>query len=58
MKYKLFKANFEIWKHDIYILPTVRIVIDDLMYWQKSYSIQFHFLCLHARLLWLRRDEE
>lgn len=54
MKYKLYRRDFEIWKHNIYVLPTFRLIIDDMIYLDKNISIEFHFLSLHARLLFLQ----
>ena len=53
MKYKLHSKDFEIWKQDLYILPTVRVFIDNRMYLDRNFSIEFHFLMLHARLLFM-----
>lgn len=53
MKYKLFRKDFEIWKQDIFLLPTFRIAINDLIYTQENLSIEFHFLVFHGRLLFL-----
>lgn len=55
MRYKLFRRDFEIWKNEFYILPAFKVVIDSMFYNDRNFSIEFHFLTLHARLLWLRR---
>ena len=54
MKYKLKRKNFEIWKHDIYLIPTFRIMIDNMVYTEKNFSIEFHFLIFHGRLLFMK----
>ena len=54
MKYKLKRKNFEIWKHDIYLIPTFRIMIDNMVYTEKNFSIEFHFLIFHSRLLFMK----
>ena len=54
MKYKLFRKDFEIYKNDIHWLPTIRTVVNDMMYIKKNFSIEFHFLMLHTRLLFIK----
>lgn len=54
MKYKLFRKDFEIYKNDIHWLPTIRTVVNDMMYIKKNFSIEFHFLMLHIRLLFIK----
>lgn len=53
MKYKLYKKNFEIWKNDIHILPTIRLVINDRVYMRRNFSISFHWLVFNGRLLFM-----
>ena len=53
MKYKLHSKDFEVWKHDLYILPTIRIFVDNRIYLDRNFSIEFHFLMFHARLLFV-----
>ena len=52
---KLYRKDFEISKRVICLLPTIRIVWNEMMYCEKNLSISFHFLCLHARLLFLEK---
>ncbi len=54
MKYKLGRADFAIYKNDLYILPTIRIFINDMIYVDKNFSIEFHFLVFHGRLLFIK----
>lgn len=53
-KYTLCRKDFEIYKNDINLLPTIRTVINDRMYTEKNFSIEFHFLVFHARLLFVK----
>lgn len=53
MKYKLYRKECHILKHIIYVIPTIRIVVNDLVYGENNISIEFHFITLHARLLFL-----
>lgn len=58
MKYKLYRKDFEVWKKDFYILPAIRLFIDNMMYLDKNFSIEFHFLTFHARLLFMEGGAE
>ena len=53
VKYKLFKKNFEIQKETIYLLPTIVIVKNDMLFICKNISVYFHWLIWHGRLVWL-----
>ena len=53
VKYKLSKKNFEKRKATIYILPTIVIVKDDMLFLCKNISVYFHWLIWHGRLVWL-----
>lgn len=53
MKYKLYKKNFEAYGNDIYLLPTFRLVINDMGYIRRNISISFHWLVFHGRLLFM-----
>lgn len=53
MKYRLDRINFKIYKHDIYLLPTIRVYLDDMVYMNQNFSIELHFLVFHARLLFM-----
>lgn len=51
MKFERF--DIQIWKNTWYLLPTVAVITDDLMYGRHNLMIQVHFLCFHCRWLWL-----
>ena len=53
MKYKLYRKDFQIYKNDIYILPSIRLFIDNHMYIDKNFSVEFHFIVFHIRLLFM-----
>lgn len=55
---KLTRKYFCIWKNDIYIIPTFRIFINDQIYQNRNFSIEFHWLVFHARLLWMAESED
>lgn len=56
MKYKLLRKDFMFLKHDIYIIPTVRLYINDLHLGEPNFAIQFHWLVWHCRLLFLKGE--
>ena len=53
MKYKLYKKDFQIWKNDIHLLPTIRLIINDIAYMRRNFSISFHWLVFNGRLLFM-----
>lgn len=56
---KLIRKDFRIWKNDICILPAFRVYINNIMYRYKNFSIEFHWIVFHARLLFdLEESEE
>lgn len=52
--YWLKRKDFCIFKNEIVIIPTIRIFIDNMVYKEKNFSIEFHFLIIHARLLFYK----
>lgn len=53
---KLSRKDFQIWKDDIYFLPTIEIVKNNMMYGDKNFSICLHFLVFHVRFLFLESE--
>lgn len=54
-KYKLRRHNSEIHK-DLWIFPlSVQILLNNPWYAEKNIDISVHFLCFHARWLFMRR---
>lgn len=56
MNYYLYKKDFQIYKNDFYILPTAKIFVNNPMYIEKNFAIEFHFLIFHARLLFEKKQ--
>ena len=54
MKYKLDTINFKIYKHDIYLFPTINVYLDNMIYMNNNFSIEFHFLIFHGRMLFMK----
>lgn len=48
--------KFEIYKNDFYLLPTIRFYLNNLVYASENFSLEFHFLTLHFKLLFIKRD--
>lgn len=49
---KLYCKNIDVWMWEIYLLPTIKLCINAPQYNDKNISLEFHFLFIHARLLW------
>ena len=55
---KLTRKDFRVWEDDIYIIPTFRIFINNQMYLNRNFSIEFHWLVFHIRLLFTQAESE
>ena len=55
-KYSLYRKEFKISNDSIILLPTIVVKVNDWIYTLKNFAIEFHFLCFHARLVWMRDD--
>ena len=53
MKFKHF--NFQIHWDWFVLIPTIIIMIDEQIYYDKNFSIQLHWLGFHLRWFWIRR---
>ena len=56
MKYCLYAKEFQIYEKDFYMLPTIRLLVNNLIYIDKNFAIEFHFLMFHGRLLFLKGE--
>ena len=50
------RFDLEVWKKTWYMLPTIVIVADDMIYGVHNISVQVHFLCVHCRWLLLQKS--
>lgn len=55
---KITRKDFCIWKNDIYIIPTFRIFMNNQIYVSRNFSIEFHWLVFHTRLLFEQAESE
>ena len=56
-RFKSFKCK--IYKDWIYLLPSIEIHTEDMRYYPpEMLSISIHFIILHLRWLWLRKEQE
>jgi hypothetical protein len=55
MRYELSNKKIMISQNDFYLLPTIRFFINSLIYLDKNFSIEFHFLSFHIRLLFVKK---
>lgn len=56
MKYKLDRLDMELDENVIYLLPTSMITVNNPIYINKNFSIEFHFLIFHARFLFIKEE--
>lgn len=54
---KFNKAYFQVSWNWFVVLPTIIIVRNEQMYYEKNFSIQFHWLGFHLRFLWIKENE-
>lgn len=57
MKYKLYRKDFQMWLDRITFFPTIELLINAPELMCKNFSIVFHFLVWHGRLLFVVEDE-
>lgn len=53
-KYKFFKFTRFMSKNWIYIIPTVEIRLNDMVYSENNLSIILHFICFHFRWMFTK----
>ena len=56
MKYKGFKYFID-WKWFV-IIPTITILKDEPQYFDKNFTIQFHWLGFHSRWFWIKENKQ
>lgn len=54
---KFHSKDFITDKKYIHLLPSVEIVIDEYIYMCHNFSIRFHWLIFHTRLMWMEDEE-
>ncbi len=50
---KMYRKDFCVWKNEIYIIPTFKMIVNNPIYTNRNISIEFHWLIFHARVLWM-----
>lgn len=56
MKFKHF--YFQIHWDWLVLLPTIIIMIDEQMYYDKNFSIQLHWLGFHLKWFWIGKENK
>ena len=49
--------KFQIWTDDIYIIPTIELHLNNMIYSKRNFAIIFHWLVFHGRLFWCKEGE-
>jgi len=52
-----YRAKFNVWANEIFILPTIRIVRNHPIYSLRNLSIEFHWIVFHARVMWMEKED-
>ena len=55
---KLINIKFQIWTDDIYIIPTIELHLNNMIYSKRNFAIIFHWLVFHGRLFWCKEEGE
>lgn len=54
---RLQQIDFLVASNDIYIIPTFRIFINNMIYVNRNFSIEFHWIVFHMRLLFMESED-
>jgi hypothetical protein len=54
MMWTLDKTNFEFYLDRFYIFPAVILDVNNMLYACPTFAIEFHWLGLHTRVLWVK----
>ena len=54
---RLETKQFKIYTDWIFLLPTIQIDLNSPEYMEKNFTISFHFLVFHFRLLWMKESK-
>ena len=55
---RFYNKRFCIYKDWITIIPTIDIHINAHEYWCKNFRIEIHWICFHARFMWIESEEK
>lgn len=55
---KFYRKDFYIAKDWITIIPTVEILIDNMMYVKPNIAITINWLVFHVRFLWMESEDK
>jgi len=55
---RFYDKRFYIYKDWITIIPTIDLHINAYEYQCKNFRIELHWLCFHARFMWLLDESE
>lgn len=52
---KFYRKDFDVDREWIMIIPTIVIRIDNPIYFESNVAIEFHWLTLHVRFMWMKK---
>ena len=55
---RFYDKRFRIYKDWITLIPTIDIHINTCEYQCRNFRIELHWLCFHARFMWLLEESE
>lgn len=58
MRFECYRKDFEIYKKDFYLLPTVRIILSDILFSERIVVFEFHLFSLHIRFAFVEEEDE
>lgn len=56
MKFK--KFEFACYINSWFLIPTIRFIFNDFLYYPCNFAIQVHFLCWGMRWFWLEKEQK
>lgn len=56
MKWHVIRRDFVMHTNVFYLIPTIKLIINELCYLHDNFAIEVHWLFWSARILWLREE--
>lgn len=52
---KFYRKDFDVDREWIMIIPTIVIRMNNPIYFESNVAIEFHWLTLHVRFMWMKK---